>query len=149
LEERTIVIEREFDAPRDLVWKAFIDPDEITKWWGPEHFTVPRESVEVDPRVGGVFKLTMVGPEGEGYPNEGVFTELVDGERMAFLEEDIDSPMMDSARVVIEFADAGDGRTAVTVTQTLVCTPELPELAVQGWNSQFDKLVRLFAERQS
>jgi uncharacterized protein YndB with AHSA1/START domain len=39
--EHTIVIERELDAPRDLVWKVWTDPDEVTKWWGPEHFTTP------------------------------------------------------------------------------------------------------------
>jgi uncharacterized protein YndB with AHSA1/START domain len=40
--ERTIVIERELDAPRELVWRVWTDPDEVTKWWGPEHFTTPR-----------------------------------------------------------------------------------------------------------
>ena len=41
--ERNLVIEREFDAPRELVWRMWTDPDELTKWWGPEGFTTPRE----------------------------------------------------------------------------------------------------------
>ena len=43
MSEHTIVIERVLDAPRDLVWNAWTDPDEVARWWGPEHFTTPRE----------------------------------------------------------------------------------------------------------
>jgi Activator of Hsp90 ATPase homolog 1-like protein len=65
--ERTIVIERDLDAPRELVWRVWTDPDEVTKWWGPEHFTTPREKIEFDLRPGGVCRMTMVGPDGVEY----------------------------------------------------------------------------------
>src|ERR1019366_3759004 len=67
MSERTIVIERVLDAPRDLVWKVWTDPDEVTKWWGPEHFTTPRDMIEFDLRPGGVCRMTMVGPDGVEY----------------------------------------------------------------------------------
>ena len=63
-------IERVFDAPRELVWKAFTDPDEMAQWFGPVGYHVPRESVEIDLRVGGVSKLTMV-PDSDEYPPAG------------------------------------------------------------------------------
>jgi len=62
--ERTIVIERELDAPRELVWRVWTDPDEVARWWGPEHFTTPREKIEFDLRPGGICRMTMVGPDG-------------------------------------------------------------------------------------
>ena len=68
MNERRLVITRVFDAPRDLVWTCWTDPEHFAAWWGPEHFTTPLESVEIDLRVGGTFKATMVGPDGTEYP---------------------------------------------------------------------------------
>ncbi len=62
--EHTLVIEREFDAPRELLWKVWTEPDEVAKWWGPEGFTTPRDTIEIDLRPGGACKMTMVGPDG-------------------------------------------------------------------------------------
>lgn len=143
--ERTIVIERELDAPRELVWKAFTDPDEVAKWWGPEGFTTPRESIDYDLRPGGHARSTMVAPDGTEYPNSGHFTVVEPPERLGWAEEDVDSPMMDAVDTTIEFLDLGAGRTKVVVTSRMVCAEELVDMANAGWNSQFDKLDRLFA----
>ena len=61
----------ELDTPRELVWKVSTDPDEVTRWWGPEHFTTPREKMEFDLRPGSICRMTMVGPDGEEYPSDG------------------------------------------------------------------------------
>ena len=143
--ERTITIEREFDAPRELVWKMWTDPDEITKWWGPEHFSAPRDKIEYDLRPGGVARLTMVGPDGEEYPSDGHFTVVEPPERLGWSEEAICSPMMESVESTIEFADLGGDRTRVVITSRMVCTDELVPMANAGWNSQLDKLVELLA----
>ena len=87
MSERTIVIERVLEAPRELVWKVWTDPDEVTKWWGPEHFTTPREKIEFDLRPGGVRRLTMVGPDGEEYPGDGHFGVVEAPERLSFGEK--------------------------------------------------------------
>src|SRR5690348_1603810 len=55
-----VLITRIFDAPREEVFKAWTDPDEVAAWYGPEHMVVPREKVRIDPRVGGRWELTMV-----------------------------------------------------------------------------------------
>jgi uncharacterized protein YndB with AHSA1/START domain len=146
--EHTIVVERELDAPRELVWQVWTDPDEVALWWGPEHFTTPREKIEYDLRPGGVARLTMVGPDGQEYPNNGHFTVVEPPERIAFAEEDIDSPMMQSGETTVEFIDLGGERTKVVVTSRMVCAEELVDMAQAGWNSQFDKLVALLASRR-
>ena len=73
-DERTIVITRVFDAPRDLVFKAWTDPKHVAQWWGPQGFTNPL--CEMDLRVGGVFRVHMRGPDGVTYPCKGVYREV-------------------------------------------------------------------------
>lgn len=143
--EHTIVIERELDTPRELVWKVWTDPDEVTKWWGPEHFTTPREKIEFDLRPGGTCRLTMVGPDGEEYPSDGHFGVVEPPERLSFGEQSTDHPMIESSETTVEFAELGEGRTRVIVTSRMICAEELIEMAQSGWNSQLDKLEALLA----
>ncbi|HEY5261366.1 MAG TPA: SRPBCC domain-containing protein [Solirubrobacteraceae bacterium] len=143
--ERTIVIEREIAAPRDLVWRVWTDPDEVTKWWGPEHFTTPREMIEFDLRPGGVCRLTMVGPDGEEYPSDGHFGIVEPPERLSFGEQTTDHPMIESGETTVEFIDLGENQTKVLVTSRMICAEELIAMARAGWGSQLDKLEALLA----
>jgi uncharacterized protein YndB with AHSA1/START domain len=77
-----IVIEREFDAPRELVWEAWTDPKHVVEWWGPDGFTTTIEKMDVRP--GGVWKHVMHGPDGTDYPNQSTFTEVVKPERIVY-----------------------------------------------------------------
>ena len=79
---KDLVLERVFDAPRELVYRAFIDPDQISQWFGPVGWSVPRDSVEVDARPGGQQKFTMVNDENtsETSPVSGTFEEIVENE---------------------------------------------------------------------
>ena len=79
---REIVITRVFDAPRDLVWEAWTDPKQVVQWWGPQGFTTTIH--EMDVRPGGVWRHTMRGPDGNEYPNQSVFLEVVKPERIVF-----------------------------------------------------------------
>ncbi|HTZ85141.1 MAG TPA: SRPBCC domain-containing protein [Solirubrobacteraceae bacterium] len=145
MSEHAIVIEREFDAPRELVWKMWTDPDEVAKWWGPEHFMTPREKIEFDLRPGGVARMTMVGPDGTEYPDDGHFRVVEPPSRLAFGEDSTEHEMIESVETSVEFIDLGDGRTKVVVTSKLVCADELVDMAKAGWSSQLDKLVALLA----
>jgi uncharacterized protein YndB with AHSA1/START domain len=80
--DREIVISRTFDAPQELVFEAWTNPQHVVKWWGPRGFTTTIEKMEVRP--GGVWQLTMHGPDGTNYPNKSVFTEVVRPERIRF-----------------------------------------------------------------
>ncbi len=80
LTDREIVITRVFDAPRELVWSAWTDPERVARWWGPRGFTTTIH--EMDVRPGGVWKQTMHGPDGTDYPSQIVFTQVVKPERI-------------------------------------------------------------------
>ena len=79
---REVVITRVFDAPRELVWDAWTDPEQIVKWWGPYGFTLTVD--EMDVRPGGVWKSTMHGPDGTEYRNDCVFTEVIKPQRIVY-----------------------------------------------------------------
>ncbi len=80
--DREIVMTRTFDAPRELVWKAWTDPQQIVKWWGPNGFTDTLYEMEVRP--GGVWHHLMHGPDGTDYPNKVVYLEVVQPERLVY-----------------------------------------------------------------
>jgi uncharacterized protein YndB with AHSA1/START domain len=80
--DREIVTSRLFDAPRELVWEAFVDPKQVVKWWGPNGFTTTIH--EMDVRPGGHWRHTMRGPDGTEYPNQSVFREVVKPERIVY-----------------------------------------------------------------
>ena len=63
--DRQVLITRIFEAPRERVFRAWTDPDEIAAWFGPEHMDTSRERIHIDPRVGGRYELTMVQREGD------------------------------------------------------------------------------------
>jgi uncharacterized protein YndB with AHSA1/START domain len=72
--DRTIVVTRMFDAPHELVFKAWTDPELMAQWFAPEPLTVPR--AEIDLRVGGRFTLVMRDPDGNEFPSTGVYLEV-------------------------------------------------------------------------
>ncbi|HTU25549.1 MAG TPA: SRPBCC domain-containing protein [Pirellulales bacterium] len=80
--ERSLIISREFDAPRELVWEAWTNPEHVKNWWGPNGFSTTTEVMDVRP--GGHWKHTMHGPDGANYPNHSVFREVVKPERIVY-----------------------------------------------------------------
>jgi len=77
------VISRAFDAPRDLVWKAFTDPGHMKNWWGPKGFTV--NFSKMDFRPGGIYHYSMRSPEGHEMWGKMVYREIVPLERIVFV----------------------------------------------------------------
>ncbi len=145
MSEHTVVIERELDAPRERVWNAWTDPDEVTKWWGPEHFTTPRDKIEIDLRPGGVCRMTMVGPDGEEYPSDGHYAVVEPPARFSFGEETTCHPLIASSETTVEFIALGENRTRLVITSRMVCAKELVAMSQAGWGSQLDKLDALLA----
>jgi len=80
--DRDILSTRQFAAPRDLVWRAWTEPEPLARWWGPAGFT--NTFREFDPRPGGHWRFTMHGPDGTNYDNHSVFVELAAQERIVF-----------------------------------------------------------------
>src|SRR5688500_12498354 len=118
-----LIIERVFNAPRELVWKAFTDPDQVAQWFGPVGYHVPRESVTIDLQVGGRMKLTMV-PDSDKHPpagdSDGVFDEIVKPSLLV-THEDITGELVevfgsDRIEMRLELHDEG-GKTRLVLTQ--------------------------------
>ena len=82
ISDRQIFMERVVDAPRDLVWDAWINPENIAKWWGPNGFTTTIEKMNVKP--GGEWVHIMRGPDGVRYANRATFMDVVKPERITF-----------------------------------------------------------------
>lgn len=110
--DREIVLSREFDAPRELVWRAYTDAAHAGNWWGPDGFT--NTVHEMDVRPGGMWRFIMHGPDGTDYPNRITYREVAAPERLVFLHgEDVDDDP-GAFDVTITFHDLGGGRTRVT-----------------------------------
>src|SRR6188768_3715234 len=73
--ESTLTLSRVFDAPVELVWKAFTDPNRIVKWWGPKNFTTP--FAKLDFRIGGKYLYCMRSPEGQDIWTTGIYKEII------------------------------------------------------------------------
>jgi uncharacterized protein YndB with AHSA1/START domain len=134
-----LLITRTFDAPRDLLFKLWTDPEHLKHWGSPKDLTVPHH--EADIRPGGAYRLCMRGPGGTEYRLLGVYREIVAPERLVFThawDEDDGSPGHETL-VTITFEDAGD-KTKLTLHQTGFASVESRDGHRGGWNSQLDNL---------
>jgi uncharacterized protein YndB with AHSA1/START domain len=142
-----LVISRIFDAPRALVYRAFTDPDQLAAWFGPVGFSVPRDSVEIDAKVGGHQRFTMVSDAdpAQASPVDATFVEVIENELLVGEQDTSRVPGLGSAimRMRLEFHDEPGGRTRLVVTQGPY-QPEMVDMAREGWNSSFTKLDKLF-----
>jgi uncharacterized protein YndB with AHSA1/START domain len=145
MQEHTITLDRVYDAHQDVVWRAWTDPDEVTKWWGPEGFSTPREMIEFDLQPGGVCRMTMIGPDGQEYPNDGHYGIVEPPHRFSFGGVVEGNPMMRSAETTVELTAIDEEHTRVVVSSRMVCVEDLIDMANAGWNGQLDKLIRLLA----
>lgn len=144
-----LVINRAFDAPRDLVYKAFTDPDQLAQWFGPVGFSVPRDTVDMDVRVGGHQRFVMVSDDNPDWqsPVDGYFTEVVENELLVGTEEFQGMPGLQpptSMTMRLEFLDEPGGKTRLINTQGPYTNAAEP-MARQGWESSFAKLEPLLA----
>lgn len=127
--DREIVVTREFEAPRELVWQAWTEPDRIARWWGPDGFT--NTVHEMDVRPGGIWRVTMHGPDGTDYPNLIEYLEVEPPERLVYDHGDEDDPAQ--FRVTVTFADKG-GRTELTM-RSLFESAEVLDKAVKEFGA--------------
>ena len=112
--DREIVISRVFDAPRELAWRAMTGSEHVVNWWGPRGFTTTIEVMDVRP--GGEWKHVMRGPDGTNYPNHSVFREVVEPERIVFVQggKKEGGPSI-SFVSTWTFDDLGSGKTRITI----------------------------------
>ncbi|HSY15354.1 MAG TPA: SRPBCC domain-containing protein [Jatrophihabitantaceae bacterium] len=138
-----LVITRVFDAPREVVYRAFTDPDQLAQWFGPVGFSVPRDTIDIDLRVGGHQRMTMVNDEDPAFtsPVNATFVEVIENELLVGTEEwagpvGQNEPVQMTMR--LEFHD-DDGKTRLVIRQGPF-TDDFLAMAREGWGSSFTKL---------
>lgn len=156
-----VVATRVLDAPVEEVWKAWSEPAYVTRWWGPTGFTSP--SAEMDFRVGGASLVCMRAPAEYGGGNTyhtWTYTRIDPHERLEFVSNfaDEDGNHLDPAAMgmppgvphdvphEITFEAAGDGETAMIVTEHDYTTEEARDLSKAGMEQCLDKMAAMFAE---
>jgi uncharacterized protein YndB with AHSA1/START domain len=140
---RELVISRVFDAPRELVYRAFTDPGQLAQWFGPVGYSVPRDSIEIDPRAGGRERFVMVCDDDPGrrITIDYTFSEVIENELLAdFCEEGIpgtDGIIRLTSR--LEFHDEEGGKTRLELRAGPFTGHDDDDTRV-GWESYFTKL---------
>jgi len=119
LTAREIVLSRAVEAPRELVWRAWTDPLQLARWWGPRGFTTP--VCEVDVRPGGRIRIHMRAPDGTVYPMVGVYEEAVPPARLVFASTALDpaGTALFEQHNAVTLVEAG-GQTIVTMRARIV-----------------------------
>jgi uncharacterized protein YndB with AHSA1/START domain len=143
--DQEILITRIFEAPRERVFRAWTDPDEVAAWFGPESLDTPRERIHIDLRVGGRYELTMV-QRGGGteFPVAYEILELVEPELIVLRSDPMPDVGMHEGTVLrVEFHDHG-AKTRMTLSDGPY-TPEGRGHAEAGWSAAFDKLAAVVA----
>lgn len=159
-----LTIERIFNAPKELVWNAWTDPELVKQWWGPEHFTAP--SIKIDLRVGGQYIFAMHGPEGSGWDKDmysaGFFKEVVPNEKLVLTDyfSDAEGNMIEVDKagqdpnfpkemtLTVLFEETADGKTKLTIKYPKPESAEQAEAMVksgmkEGWTSSLEKMAKV------
>jgi uncharacterized protein YndB with AHSA1/START domain len=140
--DQEVLITRTFEAPREQVFRAWTDPDQVAAWYGPEHFDTPRDRIRIDLRVGGRYELTMVQRDiGAEFAVGYEILELVEPELIVLRSDPMPEMGMHEPTVTrVELQDLG-GRTRMILTDGPY--PAGGRHAEAGWSAAFDKLATL------
>src|SRR5687767_14746840 len=161
LKKRDLAVTRVFDAPLELVWKAWTDPAYVMQWWGPDHFTSP--SAKMDFREGGTSLVCMRAPAefgGQDMYNTWAYTKIVPMQRIEFVLNFADSDgnriepaamglpadIPQDVRHLITLNALSDNRTEMTVTEFGYTSDQVFEMSKAGLEQCLDKMGASFAE---
>ena len=157
-----LVVTRIIDAPIELVWKAWTDPENIVKWWGPKYYTSP--SCKIDLREGGRYVFCMRAPQNQGGQDSytaGIFKKIVPMELLEFTQgmADQDGNPIDPAqagmppdfpkaiRTVVTFKRFRGDMTELTVTEYAWPASQMMVYSIAGLHQSIDKLIESLKNR--
>ncbi len=161
MDDKGITIERVFNAPKELVYKAWTNEELAKMWWGPEGFTAP--SIKMDLRVGGKYVFAIHGPEGSEWDKDmysaGVYKEIVPNEKLVVTDyfSDEQGNVMEPAEqgqdpnfpkemtVTVLFEDIEEGKSKLSIIYDRPESEEqfqamLKSGMKEGWNSSLNKM---------
>jgi uncharacterized protein YndB with AHSA1/START domain len=153
--DREITFEREFNAPRHVVFKAFTDCEALAHWWGPKDWTLP--GCTMDLRPGGTWHYGMRGPNGEESWGLATYREIVEPERLVYSDRFADrdgnvNPNMPQMEISVSFISQ-TGSTLVKM-RCLAASPEQAKQLIgmgmeQGMKETWDRLDAYLADASS
>jgi uncharacterized protein YndB with AHSA1/START domain len=155
-----VVVTRVFDAPIEQVWRAWVDPEYVMRWWGPHGFTCP--VAKMDFREGGASLVCMRAPQeygGQDMYSTWTYTKIVPNERIEYVFNfsDQDGHKLTPAQVglpagipedghhVVVFKDLGDNRTEMTMTEHGYTSDQARDISKAGLEECLDKMAASFA----
>jgi uncharacterized protein YndB with AHSA1/START domain len=164
MEDNVLLISKVFDAPRELVYKAWTDTELIKQWWGPEGFTSP--SIKIDLKVGGKYVFAMHGPTGSEWDKDmysaGVFKEIIpnqkliltdyfsdeNGEKLDPSEYGQDPNFPSEMLVTVLFEEVEGGKTKLSIIYPKPESKEQVEAMLksgmkEGWSSSLEKMAKV------
>ena len=142
--DRVLVITRVFDAPRELVFKAWTEPAHMAQWFGPRGFT--SKVLKHDLRAGGAYRVHMVGPDGDHW-SQGVYREVVPPERLAMTfgwGDANGNRTRPETTLTLLFEDVG-GKTRLTLHNAVFESVTARDMHNEGWTSSLDCLAEYLA----
>jgi len=152
-----LIITRLLDAPREIAWKSWTDPESVMRWWGPKNFTSP--SCRIDLRVGGSYLYCMRSPEGKDYWSTGVYREIIKPEKIVCTDSFADekgnvvpatyygmNPDFPAEMLMTVTFDVQAGRTRLTLKHAGLPTGNMFDLTKAGWNESLDKFTGVVAQ---
>ena len=159
--KRDLVFTRVFDAPVGPVWKAWVDPEMVKQWWGPEGFTCP--VAKIDFREGGTSLVCMRAPKefgGQDMYSTWTYTKLVpmreieylhhfadkDGNRMDPAQQGLPPEMPEEVRNLVTLKAVDDNKTEITVTEYDWPVGHMMEMSKMGMEQCLDKMAASFAK---
>lgn len=149
---RELVLTRDVDVPREKLWRGWTDVELMKQWFVPKPWSIA--SAEIDLRPGGSSRIVMRSPEGQEFPNLGVYLEVVPNERLVFTDaytrawEPSEHPFMTG---IITFEDLGNGRTRYTARAVHWTAADREKHEAmgfhEGWGKCLDQLVELMSTK--
>ncbi len=138
-----MTLTRIIDAPREAVFKAWVDPKQLAQWWGPKGFANP--VCEIDVRPGGKMLIHMQGPDGTVYPMTGRYLEVVAAIRLVFNCEavDLEGNIQIEELAVISFEAIGTKTRLTVFADAIGVAPIAPSMLSgmeTGWAQSLDRL---------
>jgi uncharacterized protein YndB with AHSA1/START domain len=159
--KKDLVFTRVFDAPVEQVWKAWVEPNMVMRWWGPDGFTSP--SAKMDVRKGAKSLVCMRAPKkfgGQDMYSTWTYTKIVpmreieylhhfadkDGNRVDPAQQGLPPDMPEEVRNLVAFKTVGDNKTRITVTEYDWPVGHMMEMSKMGMEQCLDKMAAIFAK---
>jgi uncharacterized protein YndB with AHSA1/START domain len=140
----TVLLTRTIPATQADVYAAWTDQRLFRQWFAPDVYSV--EEIEIDVRVGGRHRTTVVGPDGDRHTTTGVYTELDPPSRLAMTWNytgDHPDAQAEESHLTVEFVPVGKRETEIRLTHDQLYTDRARENVRGGWHGCFDKLERI------